>query len=248
MPADGLLLEITNCPLVAECRRGSKAACSRVVEVQAAVSWTQYHLPEPWNGELESAPLLFVSSNPAIDARELYPTPQWSDAERIDFFRHRFAGGSRAWTRSFRTLLRDGGYDTAPRAGRYWAEIHQRAIELLGPDPRPGIDYALTEVVHCKSGGNRGVAEARTECASRYLEPVLHAAAAKVIVIVGKQAWEVFADRYGEPPRSGVIRSAKVAGRERMLVSIGAPNSSEQRKLTYCLSSDDLAFARRLLS
>ena len=162
--------------------------------------------------------------------------------------RHRFAGGRQAWTQGFRTLLRDGEYDAAPRAGKHWAEIHQRAIELLEPDPRPGIDYALTEVVHCKSGGNRGVAEARTECASRYLEPVLHAAAARIIVIVGKQAWEVFADLYGRPPRSGVTRRAKIAGRERMLMSIGAPNSSEPRKLTYCLSSNDLAYARRLLS
>lgn len=76
----------------------------------------------------------------------------------------------------FRTLLKDGRYDPAPRAGKYWAEIHRRATELLGPDPQPGIDYALTEVVHCKSSGNQGVTEARMECASRYLEPVLEAA------------------------------------------------------------------------
>jgi hypothetical protein len=190
----------------------------------------------------------FVSSNPAIDARERYPTPRWGDAERVDFFQHRFSGGERAWTQGFRTLLRDGRrYDAAPRAGKYWAEIHQRAIELLGADPKPGIDYALTEVVHCKSSGNKGVAEARMECASRYLGPVLEAAAARVIVIVGKQAWEAFADRYGKPECFGVARRVSIAGRERMLVSIGAPNSSQPRKLTNCLNSRDLAHARRLL-
>jgi hypothetical protein len=196
-----------------------------------------------------TARLLFVSSNPAIDSRERYPTPQWTDAERIGFFRHRFSGGTQAWTDGFRTLLKDGRYDPAPRAGKYWAEIHRRATELLGPDPQPGIDYALTEVVHCKSSGNQGVTEARMECASRYLEPVLEAAAAaRIIVLVGKQAWAVFFDRYNSPPCFGVAKRVAVAGRHRMLISIGAPNSSQPRKLTYCLSSDELAHARRLLN
>jgi hypothetical protein len=249
VPADRLLLQITKCPVVADCRGGNQAACSRVVGVQADTPWSDYHVPEPWNGELESARLLFISSNPAIDSRERYPTPNWSDEERIDFFRHRFSGGTRPWTDGFRTLLNDDHYDTAPRAGKYWAEIHQRAIELLGPDARPGIDYALTEVVHCKSSGNHGVKEARAECAARYLEPVLEAArSATVIILVGKQAWAVFSDRFGSPPCFGVAKSVAVAGRERMTVSIGAPNSSQPRKLTYCVSGDELAYARRLLA
>jgi uracil-DNA glycosylase len=247
--ADPLLLQITNCPVVTECRRGSRVACSRVVGFQSDTDWSDYHVPEPWNGELESARLLFVSSNPAIDSRERYPTPGWTDAERIDFFRRRFSGGRQAWTYKFRTLLKDGSYDAAPRAGKYWAEIHQRAIELIGPDAKAGIDYALTEVVYCKSGGNHGVKEARNECASRYLEPLLEAASeASVIVLVGKQAWAAFSDRYGSPPCFGVTKGMAIAGRDRMVVSIGAPNSSQQRKLTRCLSTDQLAYARRLLA
>jgi hypothetical protein len=247
--ADALLLQITGCPVVAECRAGSRLACSRVVGVQSAISWSDFHVPEPWNGELESARVLFVSSNPAIDSAELYPTPSWADTERIDFFRHRFSGGKQAWTDAFRTLLKDGRYDAAPRAGKYWAEIHNRAIELLGPEARPGIDYALTEVVHCKSSSNHGVKEARVECATRYLEPVLQvASSARVIVLVGKQAWEVFFDRYGCPPCFGVATNVTIAGRGRMVVSIGAPNSSQPRKLSYCLSRGELAYARELLA
>ena len=230
MAAERLLLQITNCPVVAECRRGSGGACSRVVGVQSGTSWSDHHVPEPWNGELESARLLFVSSNPAIDSLERYPTLTWTDAERIDFFRNRFSGGRQAWTDGFRTLLKDGRHDAAPRAGKYWAEIHPRATELLGPDAQPGVDYARTEVVHCKSSGNRGVKEARGECASRYLEPVLDAASsARVIVLVGKQAWAAFCDRYGSPPCFGVAKEVAIAGRDRMMVSIGAPNSSQPR-------------------
>jgi hypothetical protein len=246
--ADELLVQITNCPVVSECRRGSSKACSRVVAAQANIPWDDYHVPEPWNGELESARLLFISSNPAIDPRERYPTPDWGDVERIDFFRHRFSGGRERWTNGFRTLLKDGRYDSAPRAGKYWAEIHNRAIELLGPEAKPGIDYALTEVVHCKSSQNRGVAEAREECASRYLSPLLDAAAsANVIVLVGKQAWATFFQRYGDPLCFGVAMRVGVAGKNLMVVSIGAPNSSQPRKMTNCLSPDQLAHARDLL-
>jgi hypothetical protein len=249
MSADRLLLQITNCPVVANCRSGSRLACSRVVGVQSGAPWPEHQVPEPWNGELETARLLFISSNPAIDSRERYPTSSWTDAERIDFFTHRFSGGRRAWTDGFRTLLKDGHFDTAPRAGKYWAEIHQRAIELLGPGARPGVDYALTEVVHCKSSGNHGVKEARAECASRYLEPVLEAArSSAVIILIGKQAWAVFSDRYGSPPCFGLAKRVTIAGRERMTISIGAPNSSQPRRLAYCLSEDELAYARRLVA
>jgi hypothetical protein len=39
--------------------------------------------------------------------------------------------------------------------------VRQRAIELLQRDVRPGVDYALTEIVHCKSKSENGVAEAK---------------------------------------------------------------------------------------
>jgi hypothetical protein len=34
-------------------------------------------------------PLLFLSSNPAMSAIEIYPRPTWSDARIEDFFTHR---------------------------------------------------------------------------------------------------------------------------------------------------------------
>jgi hypothetical protein len=216
--------------------------------VQATSDWSEHHLPEPWNGALESAPLLFISSNPAIDPRERYPTPTWKDEERIDFFRQRFSGGRERWTSEFRTLLKDGSYDVAPRAGKYWREIHNRAVELFGAGARPGIDYALTEVVHCKSGKNEGVEEARLECGSRYLDRVLEASPARVIILIGTHAWRVFSDRYGAPSVFGGVTSAlALAGQERMTFSLPAPGSSQSRKLIHRLSEDELANARRLV-
>ncbi|WP_196524075.1 hypothetical protein [Nostoc commune] len=36
-------------------------------------------------------------------------------------------------------------------------EVRQRAIELLERDVIPGIDYAITEIVHCKSENEIGL-------------------------------------------------------------------------------------------
>jgi hypothetical protein len=145
-------------------------------------------------------------------------------------------------------LLKDGSYDAAPRAGKYWREIHNRAIELLGVHARPGSDYALTEVVHCKSAKNEGVEEARIECVSRYLDRVLWASPARVIILIGTHAWRAFSERYGGPPVfGGVSNTLALAGQERMTISLPAPGSSQPRKLVHRLTEPELAHARLLL-
>jgi hypothetical protein len=53
---------------------------------------------------------------------------------------------------------------------RYRASVKARARELLpSVDIRPGLDYALTEVVRCKSGSQAGVREAVEECGTDQL-------------------------------------------------------------------------------
>ena len=46
----------------------------------------------------------------------------------------------------------------------------------------------MTEVVHGKSKGEHGVAEAQGECVGRYLNPILTASGAKMIVVLGARA------------------------------------------------------------
>src|SRR5207245_8440907 len=106
-----LLLEITRCPNVATCRSALDHPCAKVVGVQRKVPDADFRVPEPWNGSLARAPLLFVASNPSLDdplgpprAREVYPTPTWTEADTADFFENRFGGGSRPWTLGLRTL------------------------------------------------------------------------------------------------------------------------------------------------
>ena len=54
---------------------------------------SQLQVPEPWSGNLEHAPILFLSSNPSISTAELYPRWEWPDEEIADFFGRRFGGG-----------------------------------------------------------------------------------------------------------------------------------------------------------
>ena len=157
----GLLIEIARCPNVPLCVEGGHEAhpCSTIVRSQSARGLEDFQVPEPWSGHIESAAVLFVSSNPSISDVEAYP--RWSAPDDLigEYFTHRFGGGRKPWIKEGRYgLRRDGTYG---RAVVFWSAVRQRAIDLLDRPLRPGRDYALTEVVHCKSRAERGVREAR---------------------------------------------------------------------------------------
>jgi hypothetical protein len=158
---------------------------------------SQLQVPEPWSGELEHALILFLSSNPSISTAEIYPRWAWPDEEIADFFGRRFDGGRRRWIKDGKKSLRaDGSYG---RATAFWAAVRKRAIELLQREVRPGVDYALTKIVHCKSKSEIGVAEAKKRCVPRYLRRVLTSAAARVIVVLGKPARQAVQEEFGIP-------------------------------------------------
>jgi uracil-DNA glycosylase len=84
--------------------------------------------------------------------------------------------------------------------------VRSRARELIPErQPRPGRNYALTEVVRCKSRNERGVEEARLICSGRYLERTLDASRADVVVFLGMRA-EVTARAILNVPREVGIR------------------------------------------
>ena len=90
-----LLQEITHCPEAAHCFTHPTAAhpCQKIVQVQGAGSLAELQVPEPWSGDLEGAPVLFLSSNPSISTAEVYPRWEWADEEIADFFGGRFGDG-----------------------------------------------------------------------------------------------------------------------------------------------------------
>jgi len=171
--------------------------------VQHDVPPEEHQVPEPWSGQLARAPILFVSSNPSISRSEDYPTWRWSDVEIADFFDNRFGGGRKRWvTDGARSLRADG---TRSGSVAFWAGVRNRAGELLGRPAVPGEDYALVEVVRCKSTNERGVAEARRTCSELYLARTLEASGATVIVTLGEKARPTVNTMFGGPPRSGIF-------------------------------------------
>lgn len=115
-----------------------------------------------------------ICADPVRKFESIYPARRglsYALVERqeiTDYFSNRYGGGRKQWTREGKqSLLKDGSY--AEKTSHFRAEVAARAGELLGRKARAGIDYVLTEVVHCKSKAETGVKEARDECVARYL-------------------------------------------------------------------------------
>lgn len=168
----------------------------------------------------------------------------WRDDEIEDFFANRFGRGRKAWVEGGnRALLLDGKH---AKANAFWSGIRQRAMELFNRPVAPGLDYALTELVRCKSLREYGVPEAAQECTSRYLIPTIEAAGAVVIVTLGKIA-EAHARRLAHfegavsPPRM-------IAGRERVIAVLPHPNAHTKRSFAQCLSDVQIGVLRNRLA
>jgi hypothetical protein len=146
-----LLDEIVHCPVVDACHRGEPSPCSQVVATQDDAD-VPFQVPEPWSGHLETAPILFLSSNPSIDdlGQEEYPAHDWAPDKTRAFFNCRF-GGSGGFNQ-----IQDGSHMALKSRERgksvsFWSSVKKHARDILGYEAVPGVDYALSEVVHCKS-------------------------------------------------------------------------------------------------
>src|ERR1700745_1036152 len=97
-----LLHEIARCPNIHQWFTApqNRNPCSKIISVQHSShpqTLNQHHVPEPWSGDREHAPILFLSSNPSIDEQEEFPLWSWSDAWIEDFFTNRYHGGRKPW-------------------------------------------------------------------------------------------------------------------------------------------------------
>jgi hypothetical protein len=119
--ADSLLTRITRCPVAEHCRAGEHLACSAIVNSQDATGPGDFQVPEPWSGHISRAPILFVSSNPSIDRSEAYPTAEWGDRQRIDFYAGRFDQRPRPWIdQRMRPLLATSPPRHRDKGTRFW--------------------------------------------------------------------------------------------------------------------------------
>lgn len=218
---------IARCPNVERCIGGDTTSpCYSIVSKQQAASIDAFQLPVPWVGQIDVAPLLFVSSNPSIGKDE-HATGKTSLDEVWESQHLAFGGGAR-------TYILDGVKSTTPdgkpiKTVKYWSSVRARARELM-PNKTvvPGTHYALTEVVHCKTEGEYGVAEAVDECFNRFMERVWTVAAARVIVVFGRVAREQMLGLGAQRPRTLIER--ELGDRARTIVFLPHPNARGEAK------------------
>lgn len=194
---EDLLIKIARCPEICKARVDKQHPCHIVVNTQD-IEKNSFQLPEPWNGDLVNSKILFVSSNPSISYNEKYPTNNWSDEAISDFFQNRFSK-DRKWVKKYQyPLQKDDTYREGRYWIRFWAAVRSIAKVILeNENVIPGEDYALTEIVHCKSVSEKGVAKAQAPCSDRYLNKIIELSKAQYIVSLGKFTANFFREEYG---------------------------------------------------
>jgi hypothetical protein len=186
------LLEIARCPRMLGClgQCPTADACKTVVraqwegrgrsEAERLASWQHYHqLPEPWNGHLDTAKLLFISSNPSVGGK--LPKDLQTAASKAHWT---------TWETSDDAIVdrAENQFGERPMTEPYWARIKDRAQELFEDEVRPRCHYAITEAVRCKSLAAKGVHQALPTCTRRYLLRTIELSGARVVVGVGAHA------------------------------------------------------------
>ena len=211
-----LAQKICNCPEVSIALTDKKHPCHKVVNVQNEMiseAPDTRQRPEPWIGNLASAKVLFLSSNPSISdnpdisVREDFPTYAMSVDQSADYFVNRFNPDIQPPHATFKTdsksdfLYRCNDGEYRGKGGKKnvpietWQEIHNRAMEILGTNCHPHLDYALTEVVKCKSKGEVGVKSASQKCVDTWMAKVFDSSTARIVVVVGRHSRDNFAHK-----------------------------------------------------
>jgi hypothetical protein len=220
-----IAVSIARCEELEFAKTDDSHPCSSVVREQDNTS--DRHLPEPWFGNLENSKVLFISSNPSIDLNpgmtgENYPRASWSDEDIAEWFIRRV---DQTWNmvpvsfrhpvhKSFLWRCIDGQYRGANPSGRTpqqsWNRTHGVAVELLGPIADPSQNWALTEVVHCKSRDAQGVSKALPMCTTKWLSPILQTAKnANVMVLAGREVRDGWARMISDVPKDFGIEVKK---------------------------------------
>ena len=185
---------------------------------QVRFSKETFHMPEPWNGNLSTAEILFVSSNPSFDINETTPElarkenkevlpkiisdPDEDDPETKraldeaeNFFESRFIDKETG------SIRKEYNSQTWKRiltcAGYLLGETRSvESIEGINEDQKEKIAprIALTEVVHCKSENEKGVPQALVTCYDKHTRAVIElflkspSEKPKKVVVMGEKA------------------------------------------------------------
>lgn len=239
---NALLLSIAHCSEIANARDNTSHPCASVVRSQTGEI---YQVPEPWTGHIETAPILFIGSNPGIHEIEYFPRSNWSDPDTIDFFTRRFdrdvgytyqkPNGGAQYGKVYGP---DGTPETAGHWVRFWSMIKNHAAVILQDRPVPSIDYAITEMVHCKSNNEAGVRAALNHCSRKWMPAIMEHSGAAIIVLLGDHTRDAAAGLWGLDPSQRVQFDILIAGRKRAVVFLPHPNFRGKRKIEDYVGHD----------
>ena len=244
-----LAVAIARCDHLGEAAGDTSHPCHKVVSFQN--DGPDRHIPEAWYGNLSSARVLFLASNPSIDLSdghdgENYPRAHWDDDLISEWITRRV---DQSWSevpvtfgqtqqKNFLWRCRDGEYRGAGPSNKpqpTWNNTHKLAMELLGNVADPSANYALTEVVHCKSTNGHGVKEAESMCSGKWLPSILNQAAqVSVIVMLGShvRSWalQAYKDLVPDDFGSRVARGGQHVARRDSFVTV----NDAKRPIVYC--------------
>jgi hypothetical protein len=208
-----LAKSICSCPEVKNALNDKSHPCYGVVAEQNLFIENyeeKRQRPEPWIGRIGSDKVLFISSNPGISLdpgteREDFPTYAKNPDEAADFFVERFNQGNSPVHATFQHpsepdfLVRciDGEYRSGMKRQKQsqqtWQGIHNHAEDLIGAGCDPDKNYALTEIVHCKSKDAKGVEKASKKCSDTWLPKILDLSTSNVVLLTGTKVRNNFA-------------------------------------------------------
>jgi uracil-DNA glycosylase len=215
--------------------------CEKIIKSQKN-DYSKLHLPEPWNGDIENCKILFISSNPSISSKEKYPDSEWEKAEVKDFFINRFSKEKKWVKNELRPLLKNGDYPSPKNWVRFWAALRSMSKVLLDTKiTTAGVDYAMTEIVHCKSQAEIGVADAIETCADKYLDRILKLSNAKVIICLGDKVSKLMKKRYSINNKELV---AQFLNEEKLIIFLPHPNARKVKKLEKIIPEEKLSWIK----
>jgi uracil-DNA glycosylase len=248
----GLAVDVLRCPVLEDCLQpgGERLGCHRVATWYSSAR-SEHYVPEPWSGHLAAASILFMSSNPGggkhgEGVNTDGTTNLWSDERLIAAFDSAFEPGQIPGIADATHLVDATGNRT--RAIRYLSWLWYTSKDLLQRDPVPGRDYAATEVVHCGTAGEAGVAEAFATCTARYFRRLVAASSAMVIICTGDWAMRAFAEQFNISFVDRAWGPRDLGGRSRLILQVPHPNRRGTRwSLLANVGEKRLEQARELL-
>lgn len=215
-----MITEITQCKKVQIARENNTHPCYSVVNYQDAENKNRqrnyaenFQLPEPWNGQIETAEILFISSNPGYNSdanttikddknrnvkHESFPTINNKDKFDLpNFFESRFDDLTCLFPHIHK--IDDDLWETNQS---YWYALNKWTGWILkGNDWTNNMkkinllkDYScLTEIVHCKSQHENELSpKCEDSCIERWMRHILDKFNGRFVVIVGDKANEKY--------------------------------------------------------